>query len=442
MRKLIGLLSLAVILVVPGVANPPERGEPLPRRAALGAALAAESGGLRINAVVPGQTAEALGVQPGDLLTAMAGEAVTTSAEIGAVLRRMAAGDNITLTVERDGETLELAGALIERPRQQPDGFTVHYDQVVSNGNRIRIIATSPETPGPHPTLFLIGGIGGYSVDGDFGSIAYGNILEPFAKAGFATVRIDKPGQGDSEGPEYAELLYSQERDAYLQAIRLAKTLDFVDADRIIIFGHSMGGCFGPQIAAEEPLFGLIVHGTLARTWLEYSLENTRRQSELAGTPAPMVHATMLQFSRMAHYLFSEGMSPAEIREAHPELAGILRSISPDDRTYSGVGLPFFQELAQENFAQAWAGIGEANVLTLWGENDFVAAAWDHEAIVRWVNARREGAGTYVRIPESDHAFLRTSSPRNSQENWGRGGEFNPNIIEIMQEWLDRVLAG
>ena len=45
----------------------------------------------------------------------------------------------------------------------------------------------------------------------------------------------------------------------------------------MFIFGHSMGGVFGPILASEIPIRGIAVYGTVAKTWTEYCLENWRR---------------------------------------------------------------------------------------------------------------------------------------------------------------------
>lgn len=320
---------------------------------------------------------------------------------------------------------------------QKPDGFRVHYDQVVSQGKRIRVIATYPEAPGKHPTLFLIGGIGAYSIDGDYATTPYGNVLAPIAKAGYTIIRVDKPGQGDSEGPAYPDLGFGVEKDAYIQALRLAKTLPFVDSERIAIFGHSMGGSFAPLVHEAEPVRAIAVKGTLYKTWFEYILENSRRQALLGGSDPGSVDDYIRQLSRVTHHLFNEGLTPAQIIERHPELADFTRSMIPDGKTYSGVGIPFFRELAQTNLAAAWSK-ADVNVLSIYAANDFLSGQPDHEAIAR---AIPNGKGQFLLLEGTDHGFNTTTSQADSMAKWGRpGGVFNPNIIDALKIWLDKVL--
>lgn len=443
MKRVPLLSSLALTLLLPAIGADVERGAPLPRKGVFGAQLAPLSAdeakkfgqGVKVVRILPDLTAVKLGLAEGDVVTALAGKPVAAPAAISAALRDAKAGEPIEIEFVRGDKKQKAKAGLVERPRQKSDGFEVVYDQVMSKGKRIRVIATHPSSPGKYPAVFLVGGIGAYSVDGDFPGVAYGNIMGPIAKAGYATIRIDKPGQGDSEGPAYTELTFLTELDAYLQAIRLAKTLPFVDPNRIVIFGHSMGGSFGPLIAKEEKVAGVIASGTLTKTWTEYMLENTRRQSLLAGASYGQVDAELKNLAAVDHYLFYEGLTPEQIAAKRPELAASVRAMIPDGKTYSGVGIPFFKELSEQNLAEAWSKT-DAKVLALWGANEFISGRGDHELIVTIVNKERPGTATFQVVPDSDHGFFKTASQEDSFRQWGKGAPFNPNIVDIVLAWL------
>lgn len=443
--------SLLALLAISAVSFAQvERGEPLPRKPSFGAqmaplsaeeAKAAGVSGVKIVRVLLGTSAEAVKLQAGDILIGVDNKPVEGTATVVAAMRGRKTGENVAWKVLRDGKPLDLAGPLREKPRQKEEGVTVVYDQVVSQGKRIRVIATHPEGKGPFPTIFMIGGIGAYSLDGDYAGIPYGNILGKFAKK-YAIVRIDKPGQGDSEGPAaYTDLLFDDELDAYRQAMKLTKTYDFVNKDKVAIFGHSMGGAFGPLIAAEDHLVGLAVSGTMGKTWFEYMLENTRRQSLLGGATGGQVDNEMRELAPVFHYLFNEGLSAAEIKEKHPKLAQTVNAVMPDGKTYSGVGLPFFQQLAKKNLIEAYVK-ANTQVAAIYCVNDFLSGGDDHALIVDSVNKQRPGTAEYIRVPDSDHGFSQTTSPLDSLQNWGRGGRpFNPAIIDILGKWFEKVFG-
>ena len=428
-----------------------ERGPLLPRKAVLGVqfapvnaerakVLGVKEGTFEVTRVTPGSTAEVVGLKPSDVIQSFDGKPTATAQDVTVIMRSIVGGQKVKISVLREGKSVELSGSAVERPRQKGDGLVVEYDQVLSLGKRIRVIGTHPQGPGPFPTIFWIGGIGAYSLDGEYPGIAYGNIMGPLSKE-YAIVRIDKPGQGDSEGPVYSELLFDTEQDAYLQALRLAKTFSFVDKNKIAIIGHSMGGVFGPLVAQSEPVAGLAVSGTISKTWNEYMLENTRRQSLLAGASPEVVDKELIETAVVCHHILFEGLSPEEVKKKHPELKGPVDGFSPDGKTYSGVGIPFWQQLAKKNLPAAWLKT-DAKVLALWGSSDFISTRSDHEFVAEFMNQKKPGSAEFVMVPDSDHGFLNTKSMKESQQKWGRGGAaFNPNIIDILKDWLKKTLG-
>src|SRR5262249_44506039 len=151
--------------------------------------------------------------------------------------------------------------------------YDVIYRHVLSHGKKIRTIITHPKKPGKHPGFMFIQGYSPVSYDftlegstGDISTID-GPILFEFANSGFVTMRVEKPGVGDSEGGPFAELDFTTELDIYRQALKQLKELSDVDSENVFIFGHSMGGAFGPMIAAENRVKGLVVYGVASRTW-------------------------------------------------------------------------------------------------------------------------------------------------------------------------------
>src|SRR5213594_580500 len=75
------------------------------------------SGGMAVQMVSPGSSAEAAGVQPGDIVTNIGGIPVTSDQDWGAAFRtryRGKAGQPLTVTVQREGKTLTLNATVQE----------------------------------------------------------------------------------------------------------------------------------------------------------------------------------------------------------------------------------------------------------------------------------------------------------------------------------------
>ena len=71
--------------------------------------------GAFVQSLVPGSAADEAGLEPGDVITAVNGEATPDSASVGATIRRLAPGDEVTITVVRGGEERDLTATLGQR---------------------------------------------------------------------------------------------------------------------------------------------------------------------------------------------------------------------------------------------------------------------------------------------------------------------------------------
>ena len=69
-------------------------------------------GGALVLEVVPGSPAASSDLEPGDLITALDGRRVESMSDLGARIRAIAPGTDVTLTVERDGRTSEISVTL------------------------------------------------------------------------------------------------------------------------------------------------------------------------------------------------------------------------------------------------------------------------------------------------------------------------------------------
>ena len=70
--------------------------------------------GLYISAVAEGSDAEKQGIQSGDMLLAVNGQAVTTTYDVSAAKDGLKVGDTVTLTIYRDGKTFDVDVKLVD----------------------------------------------------------------------------------------------------------------------------------------------------------------------------------------------------------------------------------------------------------------------------------------------------------------------------------------
>ncbi len=98
---------------------------------------------------------------------------------------------------------------------------------------------------------------------------------------GFATVRLEKAGVGDSKG-DCAQTDFTAELGAYRQAFLKTRNYPFVDPGRIFILGVSEVVDLPPLVAQGAPVKGYVVDGGWSKTWYEHMLEIERRRWTLS----------------------------------------------------------------------------------------------------------------------------------------------------------------
>lgn len=84
----------------------------------LGIGLVANEQRAVIESVGPGTAAASAGIQPGDVIVAFDGKPIGTASELISALRARAAGDQVVITIQRNGARSQATVTLGERPAQ------------------------------------------------------------------------------------------------------------------------------------------------------------------------------------------------------------------------------------------------------------------------------------------------------------------------------------
>lgn len=258
---------LGGLLLLTGLVSAQTDGtDPLPRRAWFGVALAPHETGVSVTAVADGSTAAAEGLRAGDVIRAIDGVTMRTPPEVIAAITRHASGSTAVIDFVRDGAPQQRRAVLRPLRHETLPGVVFEYGSVaLSDGARLRTILSKPEGEARRrPAVLLLQGGGCGSVDvpqaPDAGP---GELIRAAAAGGYVTMRVEKSGLGDSQGPPCERIGYQQELDGYRAALAALKTHPAVDPSRVYLLGISLGGVFAPILAGDGSIRGVVVYGTL-----------------------------------------------------------------------------------------------------------------------------------------------------------------------------------
>ena len=421
----------------------------LPRRAQLGIVMppARQQGqGAVVAEVAPGGTAAALGLRPDDVIVRVNDTPVARPQDLGPTLSRFFGGTPVRLTVRRGGRELVLRGAGVERRRDAYPGARVDYGAVPFRGGQLRDILVTPEGVANPPIVFLLQGFSCVTIE----NALYHRLIGELLKDGIGFYRVEKAGVGDSAGGvNCTDIDFATELDGFRAAWRHLVETRGIDADRVFMLGHSMGGFQAPFLAAERAPRGVAIYGAGLRNWADYNLDLIRFQSFLLFGQDPAAAAVQAESYREALRRFYFGReAPAAIAAGSEVNARALRETMAWDGGERVLGrhYQFTQDLAQQPLTAAWRD-ARTNVLAMYGESDIVALFdEDHRIIADIANHYRPGSGRYVEIARTGHGMDvvgdRLEVRRRTVETGTLpSGEFNPEVARALAGWIREAMA-
>jgi len=287
--------------------------------------------------------------------------------------------------------------------REQFKNAIAQYDWVTNpKGQHIRTIVTRPKSAsGKIPAIFFVGWLSCDSIEYVNGETdAFGAIFWRLIEtSGFATLRMDKPGVGESEG-NCAQTDFQTELDSYRAAFASLTRYDFVDQQKIFVIGLSNGGGTAPLIVGQHPVRGFIAASSWGRTWYEHMLELERgRLSRDSQLTAAQINDAMKGFTDFYSLYLMHGKTPGEVVKEQPAWKPLWYDES--DGQY-GRPAAFYQQLQALNLGKVWQEVS-VPVLVLHGTADTIMSRSDSIAIADTVNRAHPGHTEFAEVEGADH---------------------------------------
>lgn len=418
------------LLCVSALALHAQTATTLARHSVLGAGVE-EKHGVQVNFVRPGSPAARARLQLGDSIVAIGKRPIDSIAAFVAAVKAEPAGVPIPFEIRRANASLKIPVVLDAAADEADPLVKTIYGTVTVNGTLRRTLVTVPAAlSDKRPAVLILGGIGCFTVDNPADrEDAYMRLAHDLGRRGIVTMRLEKSGVGDSEGPPCMSVDLLHEMNSYRVALDALRNDPHVDPSRIYLFGHSIGTLMTPRIANESAVAGVIIAEGVGRNWFEYELENLRRQLELAGEPADKIDVQMASKEICMHRLLVD----KEGEEA-------IERTMPDCREHNTYPAPasYMQQAAALNVAEPWMRYS-LPLLVIYGTADFVTEKSDHERIAAIVNAAHPGLATLKLVPGMDHHFDKAGTEQEAYDlRVKRGGTapYDEDLSAAVLDWL------
>jgi len=398
--------------------------------------------GMMVQSVFPDTAAAEAGVKPNDVVVSIGGKSFESLPDGLALTRAYYAGDTMKLGIIREGKPMDIEIKLRERPRETASDFELTYDCAGEPGHRVRTYVSRPQGAGKYPAILFVQSLNPGPVefaDPRMAKHPYKQVVDQLTRAGFVTMRVERPGNGDSDGDDPRRPKLADDVAAFNAAAKKLATYDFVDPQRVYVFAQSSGSALAPTLAQNPAVRGVITFAAIARPWSEHLPESMTTRWKLNLIEGEELNANIEKAKLFTRLCFTEGKSPKDAFAAHPELREFAADFVRDDEFIMGSHYTFFQELAAIDLPAQWAKVN-VPVLVIWGESDFVAPRACSALIADAVNRDHPGHARFVPLAGIDHNFAPMGD---AEESFLAGwtGEFNPVIVETVKKWVEESAA-
>jgi pimeloyl-ACP methyl ester carboxylesterase len=328
------------------------------------------------------------------------------------------------------------------KPLTDLPGLQTEYGLVrTSEGTRLRTILTRPAgSTAKLPAILLAQWVSCGSVD--FGPASQSELKMIAKLSGMVFIRVERSGDGDSEGVPCSELDYDTEVRHYREAFEQLARHAWVDPERMIVWGSSLGSTTAPLIAQGKKVAGIAVQGGGAVTYLERMINFDRIYLERSGkyAPAQIQEEMSKRIPFHVEYLVN-GKTPKQVERERPDLQGVWASIRGGAEAPPHYGRPYawHQQAAKKDFLEAWTNI-QAPVLVIHGEYDQFEPEHGHRLIVDTLNKLRPGSATFIQISKADHSIDVYASAEDAYAN--RNGKRSRELLaQPIVDWAKRISA-
>jgi pimeloyl-ACP methyl ester carboxylesterase len=307
-------------------------------------------------------------------------------------------------------------------------------------GNAAPTLAGSlvvPDGTGPYPAILFVHGSGpvdrNENTSGPLKLNVFNKLADFFALAGWASLRYDKRGTGQSsgvfEGAGRTDLLSDAQR-----ALAFLKGRPEIDPRRIVVAGHSEGALLAPALYRLEPFAGMILlagaAGSLKDTLL-WQMDQIAR--DLAA--AKGFKGTIIRLFRLDQRL----------RKDQSRLLARIESSTGETIKHQGrtIRVKWFREHFAHSCSEDLPYV-DCPVFVATGSKDVQVPPEDAGKIAFLCGSHKDGKTESYIIPDMTHVLRKDEAAEGAVailKGYKHAGttEIHPRLLSLLGGWLEKL---
>jgi hypothetical protein len=271
------------------------------------------------------------------------------------------------------------------------------------------------------PAVILVAGTGTSDRDGTVAGIPmFAQLANSLADAGFAVVRYDKRGVGQSGGRDESATVddYAEDARAVVKFLRQRRD---IDPRRTALVGHGEGG-FGAMVAAagaKGDVGALVLLAVPGATGADYVIEQQQRLLDRMGLP-DSEKQTRIELQERIHHAVITGLGWDSIPQGYRNQADTA----------------WFRSLLMFDPVKVMARVPQP-VLVIEGERDRQVAARHGEQLIDAARARKKSpACDLVIIAGVNHLLVPATTGETDEYATLADGKVSPRALDALARWL------
>lgn len=284
---------------------------------------------------------------------------------------------------------------------------------------------------GQSPAIILIEGSGQNPSEFVSDHDMYGQLMTSLAANGYNMFTFNKRGAGQNlqVGDYYDQGLEAFVKDS-ISLLKHVKSLEYVDENKVIVFGHSIGGWIISEVARSNDVAGIIMCATPGRHLSDFFIDQMNLTYDFLGVEDKKFYLDRILCD--INVICNEARSNRKFKVFNGNKDVIIDSSK------------FIKDFSEFNIEESLKLVN-CPVLIIQGTSDYIVSIDDSDKIFQIL----KGCGVDVKyrvISGLDHFLTKNKDKKSSFEKANRNAlsglvpEVNFDFILDIQDWSAEVL--